>query len=224
MKNQVYTIHRVAKAPSLEPTVGVPAKGWEKAEIGTIAKWHKRSENIRPTTYFRALYDAHNIYVRFDVMDSFVKVVHTHLNDSVCLDSCVEFFVQPAPGPTYFNFEINAGGTMLLYRITDPTRTNSGFVNFAKVPEEWAKQVEIYHSMPKKVVKPIQEPIAWSVVYRIPIALFTACLGECSVKKGDEWRGNFYKCGGSEHYGMWSDVGAALNFHQPKKFAKLVFG
>lgn len=228
MKKDSYTIKRATKAPSLDVTQGIPAKGWESAEVGVIGAWHKKSKKIKPLTYFRAMYDARNIYVRFDVMDTFVKVVSTHLNDPVCEDSCVEFFIQPAPGPTYFNFEINAGGTMLLYKMVDPTiirrKGRKSFRDFAPVPEEWSRQVEIHHSMPEKIVKPIEGPVSWSIAYRIPIALFTACLGKCSVKKGDAWRGNFFKCGGSEHYGMWCDVGDKLNFHQPDKFGRIVFG
>lgn len=228
MEKPTYTIMRAAQTPSLDTTLGVPAKGWDKAETGTLTRWHRASGPIRPTTFFRAMYDARNLYVRFDVLDTFVKVVHTHRNDNVCEDSCVEFFVQPAPGTTYFNFEINGGGTMLLYKMIDATKVKrdgkTTFREFEVVPAEWAEQVEIHHTLPQKVARPIEQPIAWSVAYRIPLALFTACLGKCSVAKGDVWRGNFFKCGGSCHYGMWSDVGRPLNFHQPAKFGELVFG
>lgn len=227
MKKMSYTIRRTQTAPSLEPLLGVPMAGWEKASVGIIENWHEKSGPIRPLTYFRALYDAENIYVRFDVMDTFVKVVSTHLNDNVCMDSCVEFFIQPKPGPTYFNFEINAGGTMLLYKMVDPTfvRRNGKktFKDFSPVPEELAKTVEIHHSMPKQVLSPIQEPVAWTVAYKIPLSLFKECLGSCSIKHGTTWRGNFFKCGGSKHFGMWSDVGKPLNFHQPDKFGEIIF-
>ncbi len=228
MKIPSYTIHKAVTAPSLKATVGTLAKGWENAEVGEITAWHKKSGALRPTTYFRALYDEHNIYVRFDVMDRYIKAEFTELNDPVCEDSCVEFFIQPAPGSAYFNFEINAIGTMLLYCLKDPTIIKvdgkKSFTDFAPVAEKWAREVEIYTSIKAPLKKPIEEPMAWTVCYRIPIALFTAHIGKCSVAPGDKWRGNFFKCGGSDHFGMWSDVGARLNFHQPKKFGELIFG
>lgn len=224
MGNSTYTIARVAAAPSLDPTPGVRAIGWEKAETGLVGKWHKASCATRPLTYFRVLCDGRSLFVRFDVMDTFVKSVHTAPNSAVCEDSCVEFFVRPEPGAAYFNFEINAGGTMLLSEIRDATRTPTGFVDYNFVPREWAGQVEIHTSLPGKVSKPISGPIAWAVAYRIPLALFAARLGRCSARRGDIWEGNFFKCGGSDHWGMWNDVGRELNFHQPAKFGRLVFG
>ena len=225
MKIASYTIRRAAKAPSLDPAQGVPAKGWENADVGVIEAWHKKSKKIRPLTYFRAMYDARNLYVRFDVMDTFVKVVSTHLNDPVCEDSCVEFFVQPAPGTTYFNFEINAGGTMLLYHLIDWRRdkVTRRLKLVEPVDPAWCEQVDIHHSMPKTVKKPIKEPIAWTVAYSIPLALFTAYKGVGGVKAGDEWECNMFKCGGSDHYACWSPISRELNFHLPKFFGKLLF-
>lgn len=222
-----YTIHRAKTPPSLDAVPGKPAPGWDHAETGAIQNWHRASGPVRPATLFRALYDTRNIYVRFDVLDSFVRAVHTRPNSAVCEDSCVEFFIQPPAGRTYFNFEISAIGTMLLYRIADPRRVEvngrSGFADFAPVPPEWAGQVEIHTSLKGPVRKPITQPIAWVVAYRIPLALFTASLGVCSAGRGDVWRGNFFKCGGSDHWGMWCDVGRMLNFHQPSKFGEIVF-
>lgn len=222
---KTYTIKRCRTAPSLEPTLGVPAKGWDKAEVAQIDWFHPKSCDIHPTTYFRALYDAHRIYVRFDVMDTFVKVVKTHLHDNVCEDSCVEFFVRPAGDDTYFNFEINAGGTMLLYHLIDWRRdkVTRRLKLVEPVDPAWCEQVDIHHSMPKTVKKPIKEPIAWTVAYSIPLALFTAYKGVGGVKAGDEWECNMFKCGGSDHYACWSPISRELNFHLPKFFGKLLF-
>ncbi len=229
MNKPTYTINRALTTPSLDTTQGVPAQGWSNAEIGEISEYHEKSCPIRPRTYFRALYDDENIYVRFDVMDTFVKVEYTKPNDPVCVDSCVEFFIEPAPGPTYFNFEINAGGTMLLYRITDyhyvKKNGTTTFAAFGEVPLELAQQVEIHTSLPKEILTPIEEPISWTVCYRIPLSLFSEQLGTpCKIAAGDKWRGNLYKCGGSDHFGMWSRVGGELNFHQPEYFGDIIFG
>lgn len=222
----VYEFVRCRKAPSLDPDPTAPAAGWEKANLAQVALFHKKSGPIRPTTFFRGMWDEHNLYIRFDVLDTCVKVVQTKLHGNVCDDSCAELFIQPAPGPGYFNFEINAAGTMLLYYLEDCRRTGnpkSPFVKFQKISPEWAAQVEIHHSLPGVVRKPILQPIAWAIAYRIPLALFTAYTGECGIAKGDEWRGNLFQCGGSDHWAMWSDIGPKLNYHQPKKFGTFRF-
>ncbi len=222
---KTYTIRRCRKAPSLEPVLGAPAEGWKDAEAAAIDWFHPKSGPVRPTAFFRALYDAHNIYVRFDVLDTFVKVVHTKLHSNVCEDSCVEFFVRPEGDTSYFNFEVNAGGTMLLYHMIDWRRdkVNGGFGKAVPVDKAWCAQVEIHHSLPAAVRKPIAEPVAWTVAYRIPLSLFTAYKGVGGVRPGDVWACNMFKCGGSDHWACWSPIARELNFHQPKFFGRLVF-
>ena len=222
---KTYTINKCRKVPSLDPTPGVPAVGWKGAEVATVDWFHPKSCPIRPLTYFRALYDSRNIYVRFDVMDTFVKVIHTSLHANVCADSCVEFFVRPAGDDTYFNFEVNAGGTLLLYHMIDWRRdkVTGRLSKVEPVPAEWCASLDIHHSMPKAVRKPIAEPVAWTVAYKIPFALFTAYKGVGGVKSGDVWEGNVYKCGGSDHWACWNPIARELNFHQPKFFGLLVF-
>lgn len=227
MEKKSYIVRKARTAPSLNAIPGEKAQGWDEAKTGAIDIWHRASGAVRPVTFFRALYDNHNLYLRFDVMDTFVKALHTTPNSAVCQDSCVEFFIQPASGKAYFNFEVNCIGTMLLYEIRDARRMEKNgrtiFADFNPVPLEWARQVEIHTSLTDKILKPIKEPLAWSVAYRIPLALFTAAIGQCSIRKGDVWRGNFFKCGGSDHWAMWSDIGKELNFHQPAKFGEIVF-
>lgn len=222
-----YTIRRTRKPPSIRAEVGTAPEGWDRAEVGQVAHWHAKSGPHRPPTYFRALYDADAIYVRFDVMDRHVRSLLTEPQSSVCGDSCVEFFVQPAPGPAYFNFEINAGGTPLLYYIENPRRRRiGGFTKYRPVEADWLKRVTIGHSLPRTVSPTIHEPIAWALAFRIPLELFAAHLGRCRIKRGDVWRGNFYKCGGDpdfKHWGAWSDVGRRLNFHKPYFFGNLLF-
>ena len=222
---KTYTINRCRTAPSPDPTPGVPAAGWGRAETASVDWFHPKSGPVRPTTYFRALYDAHNLYVRFDVMDTFVKVVHTRLHANVCADSCVEFFVRPAGDDSYFNFEVNAGGTALLYHMIDWRRdkVTGRLAKFEPVAAEWCASLDIRHSMPKAVRRPIAEPIAWTVTYHIPFALFTAYKGVGGVRPGDVWQGNLFKCGGSDHWACWSPIARELNFHQPKFFGRLVF-
>ena len=51
----------------------------------------------------------------FRVEDRYVRAVSKNYHDSVCKDSCAEFFFTPGTDISagYFNVEINCGGVML---------------------------------------------------------------------------------------------------------------
>ena len=59
------------------------------------------------------------------------RVTMTKPNSLVCLDSCLEVFLNPYPDFTrdYLNFEMNAAGTLLLQK--GPDRAHRSFVNLA---------------------------------------------------------------------------------------------
>lgn len=222
-----YVIHPVLTPPSIRAEVGQNPTSWAHAQVAQVERWHAQSAAHRPATYARMAYDATHLYVRFDVMDRYVRVVHTSPQAPVWQDSCVELFIQPSGQRKYFNFEINAGGNILLYCIEDPTRTPDGFVAYQKVSSAWLDRVVIGHSLPHRIEQTLEGPIAWSIAYRVPFALFEAYVGPLSITSGTAWRGNFFKCGGDPthaHWGSWAPIGDALNFHQPARFGELVFG
>ena len=210
-----YTVRRV-EAAALE------AVDFSRAEVGRITNLRPESSEHRPETTFRVLHDGASLYVRFDVRDRYVRSVQTAYQSPVCTDSCVEFFVQPKPGKGYFNFEVNAGGTLLLYFVEDPARTPQGLAKFTPVSDDWGRRVEIRSSLPRVVEPEIAEPVAWQVRYQVPLAVFEAYVGELG-REGGLWRANFYKCGDKTshpHWLSWSPV-TALNFHLPECFGEL---
>ena len=64
------------------------------------------------------MWDSDFLALMFRVEDQYVRAVAGHPwngVDSVCTDSCVEFFVSPVEGSdAYLNCEVNPGGTMLI--------------------------------------------------------------------------------------------------------------
>jgi len=154
-----------------------------------------------------------------------VYSVHTALHDSVCRDSCVEFFVAPRDGHGYLNFEFNCGGTMHCSHVRDSTRTAAGFADFSLLAPEQAARVGIHHSMPAVVDPPLAVPVTWFLGFSIPFSLLEDLVGPLGPPAGQSWRANFYKCGGAEyheHWVSWSPV-AELNFHLPMCFGCLMF-
>jgi len=141
-----YTARRI-------PAAALEAVDFSMAEEGRIAQARPESTEHRPETAFRVLHDGANLYVRFDVKDRYVRSVQTAYQAPVCTDSCVEFFVQPKAGFGYFNFEVNAGGALLLYYVEDPERTATGLKRSTPVAEEWGRRVTVRTSLPA-VVEP----------------------------------------------------------------------
>ncbi len=189
--------------------------------------FQQRGSSHRPRVRARLRYDAdRNLLLRFEVEDRYVRSVCRDYQDSVCGDSCVEFFVQPKPDRGYLNFEMNAGGTLLLHYVTDPTPGPNGFLGCEAVPWELGRRVRIASSLPAVVDPEIAEPVRWSLEAVIPADILEAFVGPLGPLPGQIWRANFYKCGdrtSHPHWAMWSPVGEGWSFHQPVFFGSLEF-
>ncbi len=214
-----YEIKRAASRPPLDGNWGAPA--WQEANEARVALFHANSSDHRPDVRVRVLYDDDALHVGFRVEDRYVQVINTEYQSSVCRDSCAEFFVQPANASGYFNFEINGGGTMLLYYVTDPADQPR-----TKVTAEDASTMDIYHSLPDTVEEEITSPVTWILQYRVPFTLFENYVSPAHPRAGDTWKGNFYKCGDGTshpHWASWAPIGEPLSFHKPERFKPLIF-
>ena len=110
-----YTIHRTDDLDL--PDADWQRPQWQAAETLEITHFSWEDSGHRPRTQARVLYDERALSIIFCVEDRYVRAVAERFQDSVCTDSCVEFFVAPLPdSQAYFNFEVNCGGTMLLHR------------------------------------------------------------------------------------------------------------
>ena len=168
-------------------------------------------------------YDQDNVYVIFRVKDRFVQSRILEYNGSVSTESCVEFFFAPDENRplSYFNLEINAGGTPLIFYITKPMS------EVQKLKKEEIDQIEIAHSLPCVVYPEIQEPVTWTIECRIPISLLEKYTTVTRPEKGAQWKGNFYKTGSrtsNPNYMTWAYVDFPRpNFHLPQYFGTIHF-
>ena len=218
---QHYTIHKTTTTPPLDGVWTGPA--WEKAPVINIAHFHERSSGHRPVTQAKLLYDEAGIYVIFRVEDCYVRSVETKRNGAICRDSCVEFFVEPVAGRGYFNFEINAGGTLLIHY-----NAQSDTIRYdpVELDERRLDAVKIHHSLPAIIEPEITVPQTWVLEFYAPYRLFESFVGSVPFGPGVIWRGNFYKCGDSTshpHWAMWNNMPGRLSFHKPEFFAPLQF-
>ncbi|MEO2049307.1 MAG: carbohydrate-binding family 9-like protein [Pirellulales bacterium] len=177
-----------------------------------------------PRTQAKLLYDDKALYVIFRVKDFCVRAISKEHQDHVYLDSCVEFFFAPED-PTeksYFNLEMNCGGTMLLHYQTIPR----------KVPLKLTKQeiarIEVAHSQPKIIDPEVIEPTTWTVEYRLPFDILKKRSSTfVQPAPGVLWRANFYKCAdhtSNPHWLTWARIDHPVpNFHLPQFFGVLEF-
>ncbi|MEX0885373.1 MAG: carbohydrate-binding family 9-like protein [Phycisphaeraceae bacterium] len=221
--------YTIAPATPATPSAPVPGE-WDDATWGgvkplTVGEFHRRSSDHQPLVQAKVLYDDAALYVFFRVEDRYVLSKRTELHDMVCKDSCVEFFVRPREDAGYFNVEINAGGTMLLYYCASWGGKDDR--DRRPVEPERAALVEIHPSLPRTVEPEITEPVTWTLQYRLPLALFEPELGPLGPLAGQRWTANFYKCADESshpHWASWSSVGERLSFHQPDRFGVIEFG
>lgn len=200
---------------------------WEKANILKIDNFRPEGSDAHPEVICRVLYDASGLYLRYSLKDRWVKCVAKNYQESVCEDSCVEFFIEPVPGKGYLNFELNACGVMLLYHVLDWTEVGDAYADYYAVGEYANECVKRYPTLKAEdVVNEITDPCNWELGVYIP---FTLLVKECGIdvpSKGSIWRGNFYTCAdGTSHprWAAWSPVNK-LNFHLPECFGEIVFG
>jgi hypothetical protein len=202
---------------------------WEGAAWGSVppldvTRFHPRTGDHRPRTQAKLLYEAHALHLIFRVEDRYVRSVRTRPQEWTCMDSCVEFFVEPTADRGYFNFEVNAGGTILLHYHERPERRKPGEPNSVPVAPQWIAKMPIYHSLPPVVEPERTDPTTWLIEYAIPWKLFEASVGSLGPLPGQTWRANFYKCAEESshpHWATWSPIGEKLDFHQPKYFGTL---
>jgi hypothetical protein len=198
---------------------------WKEIQIAEISHFRPESSDHRPTTQIKMLYGPEGIYGIFRVKDQYVRCIHRRHQDPVYKDSCVEFFVQPNGKGGYFNFEFNCGGTLLASYVVDPIRMGKSLTHCTRLSKEDARQIRIYHSLPKLMDPELQKAVTWYLEFYIPFNLLGKYTGPLNVKPGMIWRGNYYKCADETshpHWAAWTPVDD-LNFHLPHCFGELIF-
>lgn len=218
-----YLIKKITSPAKLDAEWSNPV--WAAAETLTVGNFRPESSDHRPLVQCRLLHDEAGIYGMFQVHDRYVRSVATEFQASVCLDSCVEFFVGPPCGKGYLNFEMNCGGTLLVYHVIDHTRSKKGFGEFRKLTKEDVSGFRIFHTMPSVVEPEITEPTVWRIGFFIPFEMFVKSNGLKLPVSGQIWHANFYKCGDQtshKHWASWQPV-RELNFHRPEDFGEIVF-
>ena len=154
--------------------------------------------------------------VHFRVFEATPRITFHAMNEPVYRDSCVEFFVQPLglEGSPYFNFEMNAAGTLLLgCGAARGERESLGRDDLEGVRIE-------PHGSSVKEGRP-----CWALTLFVPFAWLSDKMPGFHAVTGTVLRANFYKCGDDTqvpHYGSWNPMSAPRpDFHRPEDFGEI---
>ncbi|CAG5018748.1 hypothetical protein DYBT9275_06063 [Dyadobacter sp. CECT 9275] len=220
-KREVYEVQKLKRAITID--ANWDKKQWKKVKPITIDKYMGVIPPFKPGVEAKMMYDDQNVYVIFRVKDKHVRSLVQEYNGNVSGDACVEFFFSPdaALPERYFNLEVNAGGTPLIFYVTKP------WTGFEKLQADDIRQIEIAHSLPSKIDPEISEPVTWTIEYRIPLSMLKKFSNVTDPKPGTVWRANFYKTASQStnpHWITWSFVdNPKPNFHLPQFFGTLKF-
>ena len=220
----VYIVQRAQAQPDLSCW---NSGSWDRAQMLRLANVFSRSSEHRPDTRVRLLYDDEGLYGMFKVEDRYVRAIHCGNQEPVCLDSCVEFFVQPAGVTGYLNFEMNCGGALHCSHVRDHRREPNGFADYTMLSESQLHMVRRQSSLPARVDPEITDPTTWTMGFFIPVGLFESIYPELDgvTWEGQRWHANFYKCAdhtSHPHWISWRPI-PELDFHRPDCFGELHF-
>ncbi|OGV58821.1 MAG: hypothetical protein A2X49_01570 [Lentisphaerae bacterium GWF2_52_8] len=208
------------KRVSSVSSAGLP---WDSAEKLPIKYWPWNKEASLPKVYASLLYSESRIHVRFEVKEEYIIAKRTAMQDSVCCDSCVEFFLS-ADGISYVNFEINCIGTYLCYKCMPGRQFDQSPAGLRETDFEVKTSLPKGSAIPEAVKCPDG---GYTVEFSIPFEFLKNVLGADAPKPGAIWKANLYKCGEdlpARHWGAWSDITLPKpDFHRPDFFGKLIF-
>lgn len=175
-----------------------------------IANYPWTKTGYTPKAFVTVGYDEGGFKVHFEAYEVKLLANHTEHNSDVCLDSCVEFFMQYVPELTedYINIEMNPIGATYCAQ----TR-GCDVVKF--FPPELIDTLNI---------KTQVFDDHWEADYYISESFIQFAFPEYKHKEGNVIRGNFYKCSDTKeirHYGCFNLVETeGPNMHATEYFTE----
>jgi len=172
----------------------------------------------KPDVRFKIAGIPDGLLIKFYVKEDYTRATFTIDNQEVYKDSCVELFIDPSGDGTYYNFEFNAIGTLLL-------GFGANRHNRPRAPQEITKQVKRFSSLGLLPFENTQIDKQWSLTVIVP---FTAFWNH-SIRSLESKiiRANFQKCGEDlplPHYLTWNPILTPKpDYHQPNYFGTLDF-
>ena len=218
-KRQSLTVKRLPKGIAEAEKIHTvfDSQGVEWNEIG-CQNW-RRDYPYKPSAQFRIAHDGQNIYVEYHVKEDAVRAMNGTDQSAVFQDACCEFFLMMDGEDTYYNIESNCIGAILMQAGKTNTERTEADNSVLSGIKRWS-------SLGKKTFDTRVGEQEWRLMLIIP----TSALFKSDIKSldGATATGNFFKYGSrlpKRHFLSWNEVGQTgkPNFHQTKKFGRIIF-
>lgn len=193
---------------------------WKKAPSVGDFSFPWLTEGTKEPTVAKLLWDNKNLYVAWYASDRHISAFIRERHGPVSKDDCVEIFISPNPENVkeYFNFEINAIGTIL-------TQAHTGWKTDSSHWEPDGMQYRTsFHGLERKDESP--DDTYWIVEAAIPLKNFVREAAHTPPRDGDQWRLNLHRLGGKTNAQLssWSPYPEGrVSFHQPEYFGWVRF-
>jgi hypothetical protein len=172
--------------------------------------------DYKPSVAVRLAHFNDGLFLHFNVNESNIRALVDADNGPVYTDSCVEFFIDPLGNGTYYNFEFNCTGYLLL-------GFGSGRHNREMASLEILQSVKRVSSLGEKPFELLQDNINWELEVFIPFSSFFK--HKITALKEQNPTCNIYKCGDLQktpHYISWNPIETDKpDFHRPEFFGKI---
>lgn len=195
-----YTLRKISGTPNWDtiPTLQIDVPYRKPADVQAWA---------------RLCWDETGIYVNLQAREDNIRCEQLEPLDSICDDSCLEFFIRPTEAMNYFNFEYNPACNVYL-------GYGSSIQNLIRlIPHD---QKAIFQP------KSYRTEDGWGITYHIPFSFIQQFFPDFKAYEGLQFYGNCYKCGDytvQPHYLSWNPIELPkLTFHAPQFFGRMILG
>ncbi|MCW5516488.1 carbohydrate-binding family 9-like protein [Muriicola sp. Z0-33] len=172
-----------------------------------------------PDVAFRIGHHNNEIWIKYYIDEAHVLARRTETNSATHKDSCLEFFLDPKGDGNYYNFEVNAIGTVhLAYGPGIGKRT---FIDPSLIKEK----IRVESSLGDTPFDELPGVRKWEMTLIIPseILVYDSGIQFSQLQS----RANFFKCGDESavpHYLSWNSIATDRpNFHTPQFFGRILF-
>ncbi|SHI63517.1 Carbohydrate-binding family 9 [Arenibacter nanhaiticus] len=191
----------------------------EQVPVHLIESLNWEEFPYQPKVSFRIAYANNNIVLKYYVTEEHVLAKTRETNGPVHQDSCVEFFFDPLKEGRYYNFEVNAIGTVHL--AYGSGRSDRQLI----APKTIEDAIVVESSLGTAVVNEQNGQHFWEMILVIPASIL---VHHPNIQlKGLTAKANFYKCGdltAKPHYLSYYPVNtAAPDYHRPEFFGDVLF-
>ena len=183
--------------------------GWNRANWVDVNNYPWDESGYTPEAHAAASAWNGGLCVMMLAREESISGTVREVGGGVCVDSCLECFVQPFPDdPRYFNIEVNCLGTAHI------------------AIGEGREGRRVWKQLPAgaRVSASAHADGWWAMSAYLPASLLAECFSGRTLEPGAPLKGNFYKCDETihPHFGTWNPVVAPQpDFHRPECFGDM---